>query len=175
VTPRVASRTPSRGGTSFQRFRDESLELTDEEKAFWAYSTLPRMEGEFDAELMLSQGEYRVLSKGTSGGGFLVPTDLAAKVTAASRAASTVAGLATEYLTADGQTFNVALDATLGSAAWLEGLSKPGLTVLLGGDGHELAMVGLRSDGRIQHALADLLSTATGDGDLGSPLQRLLA
>ena len=50
------------------------------------------------------------------------PTELprlAAKVIAASRAASTVAGLAQEFLTADGQTFNVALDATLGSAAWL--------------------------------------------------------
>ena len=47
-----------------------------------------------------------------------MPTDLASKVTAASRAASTVAGLAQEFLTTDGQTFNVSLDATLGSAAW---------------------------------------------------------
>ena len=41
--------------------------------------------------------------------------------------------------------------------------------------GHELAVVGLRSDGRVGHELANLLSTAAGDGDLGSPLQRLLA
>lgn len=119
MTPRVVPRAPSRGGTSFQRFRADSVELSDEEKAFWDYATLPPMETQFDAELMLSANEFRVLSNGASGGGFLVPTDLAGKVIAASRAASTVAGLAQEFLTADGQTFNVALDATLGSAAWL--------------------------------------------------------
>src|SRR5687768_2701323 len=36
-------------------------------------------------------------------------------------------------------------------------------------------MVGLRSDGRAGHELADLLSTAAGDGDLGGPFQRLIA
>jgi HK97 family phage major capsid protein len=119
MTPRVASRAPSRGGTSFQRFRDESLELSDEERAFWTYSTLPKMDDEFEAERWLGQDEYRALTKSTSGGGFMVPTDLAAKVIAASRAASTVAQLATEYLTSDGQVFNIATDATLGAAAWL--------------------------------------------------------
>ncbi len=44
----------------------------------------------------------------------------------------------------------------------------PGLAVLLGSGGHELAAVGLRSDGRVGHELADLLSTAAGDGDLRS-------
>jgi HK97 family phage major capsid protein len=116
VTPRIS---PRRGVTSFQRFRAESHELSDEERAFWDYATLPPLENDFDAEMTMPKDEYRVLSKATSGGGFLVPTDLASKVTAASRAASTVAGLATEFLTADGQTFNVALDATLGAAAWL--------------------------------------------------------
>jgi HK97 family phage major capsid protein len=119
VTLRVVPRTTSRGGTSFQKFRGEPLELSDEEKAFWDYATLPAMETQFDAELMLSADEFRVLSKGASGGGFLVPTDLAAKTIAASGAASTVAGLAQEFLTATGSTFNVSLDATLGSAAWL--------------------------------------------------------
>jgi hypothetical protein len=32
-----------------------------------------------------------------------------------------------------------------------------------------------RSVGRVEYELTDLLRTAAGDGDLGSPLQRLLA
>jgi HK97 family phage major capsid protein len=119
MTPRYATRTPSRGGTSFQRFRNDSLEPSLEERAIWDYLTLPGMDDPHDAEMMLKDEEFRVLSKATSGGGFMVPTDLASKVTAASRAASPVAQLAQEFLTADGQTFNVALDATLGAAAWL--------------------------------------------------------
>jgi HK97 family phage major capsid protein len=119
VTPRYATRTPSRGaGTSFQRHRAESVELTPEDAAFWNYALLPQMEDRFEAERMLGD-EYRVLSKATSGGGFLVPIDLAAKITAASRAASTVAQLATEIVTDTGDTFNIALDATLGAAAWI--------------------------------------------------------
>jgi HK97 family phage major capsid protein len=119
MTPRYATRTPSRGaGTSFQKFKAESLELSAEEKAFWRYATMPQMEDRFEAERWLGD-EYRVLSKATSGGGFLVPVDLAAKVTAASRAASAVAQLATEFVTDTGDTFNVTLDATLGAAAWI--------------------------------------------------------
>jgi hypothetical protein len=51
----------------------------------------------------------------------------------------------------------------------------PGLAVPFASGGHELAVAGPRSDGRVGHGLADLLSTAAGDGDLGNPLQRLLA
>jgi hypothetical protein len=40
---------------------------------------------------------------------------------------------------------------------------------------HEVAVVGLRSDERVGQDLADILSTATGDGELGSPLHRLFA
>jgi hypothetical protein len=40
---------------------------------------------------------------------------------------------------------------------------------------NEVAVVGLRSDERVGQELADVLSTATGDGELGSPLHRLLA
>lgn len=120
MNPRYATRTPSRGaGTSFQKFRSGSFELSAEEKAFWNYALLPPMEDRFEAERMLSADEFRVLSKATSGGGFLVPVDLAAKITAAARAASTVAQLATEILTDTGDTFNIALDATLGAAAWI--------------------------------------------------------
>lgn len=120
MTPRYATRTPSRGtGTSFQKFRADAFELTSEEKAFWNLVTAPAMEDSFEPEQALGIEEYRVLSKAASGGGFLVPVDLAAKITAASRAASPIAQLATEFLTDTGDTLNVALDATLGAAAWL--------------------------------------------------------
>lgn len=119
MTPRLVPRTPSSGSdTSFQRYRTDAPELSDAERAFWNYATLPPMYDEFETELAMTVDEYRVLSKATSGGGYLVPTDLAGKVIAASRAASTVAGLAQEFLTERGTTFNVSLDATLGSAAW---------------------------------------------------------
>ena len=61
------------------------------------------------------------------------------------------------------------------AAAGLEGLAMPGLAVLLGSGGYELAVARLRSDGRVGQELADLLSATAGDGDLGSPPQRLLA
>ena len=124
MTPRYATRTPSRGATSFQRFRTDEASI--EERAFWDYATLPMMADDdgFDAERMLPHDEFRVLSKASSGGGFLVPTDLAGKVTAATRAASTVAGLAQEFLTADGQTFNVALDAHNQAVARLRQLER---------------------------------------------------
>jgi HK97 family phage major capsid protein len=120
VTPRISPRRAAiQRSSPFEQFRRDGGYDSAEDRAFWTYATLPAMEDSFDAERAMLQEEYRVLSKAASGGGFLVPTDLAAKVIAATRAASTVAGLATEFLTADGQTFNVALDATLGSAAWL--------------------------------------------------------
>jgi HK97 family phage major capsid protein len=122
MAPRVAPRPRAaiQRSSSFEEFRRDGGYDSLEDRAFWNLVTAPQqLEGEFEPELALSHEEFRVLSKATSGGGFLVPTDLAAKVTAAARAASTVAGLAQEFLTADGQTFNVALDATLGAAAWL--------------------------------------------------------
>ena len=67
------------------------------------------------AELMLSR-RVRVLSKASSGGGFLVPTELAQQIIAAARSA-TPSRLAQEFVTT-GATLNVALDATHGTAAW---------------------------------------------------------
>jgi HK97 family phage major capsid protein len=119
VTPRISPRAAIQRSSSFEEFRRNGGYDSLEDRAFWNYATLPPLEGAFDAETLMLDEEFRVLSKATSGGGFMVPTDLAGKVTAASRAGSTVAGLATEFLTETGDTFNVTLDATLGSAAWL--------------------------------------------------------
>ncbi len=64
--------------------------------------------------------EYRVLSKGASGGGFFVPTDLADAVVRAMRfLPGGVASLAREITTAGGETINVPLNLTHGSAAWI--------------------------------------------------------
>lgn len=64
--------------------------------------------------------EYRVLSKAASGGGFMVPTDMAAEIVRALRfLPGGVTSLAREIVTSSGDTFNVPLDLTHGSAAWI--------------------------------------------------------
>jgi len=64
--------------------------------------------------------EYRVLSKGASGGGFFVPTDLADAVVRAMRfLPGGVTALARTVTTAGGETINVPLNLTHGSAAWI--------------------------------------------------------
>ncbi len=64
--------------------------------------------------------EYRVLSKAASGGGYLVPTDMAAEVVRALRfLPGGVGALGRTISTASGDTFNVPLNLTHGSAAWI--------------------------------------------------------
>src|SRR4029450_11311539 len=53
-----------------------------------------------------------------SGGGFLVPTDLAEQILSAARAQSAIAGLALELVTSDGAALGLPPVATHGSAAW---------------------------------------------------------
>lgn len=68
----------------------------------------------------LDLDEYRVLSKAASGGGFIVPTDLAAEIVRALRfLPGGVTALAREMVTSTGDTFNVPMDLTHGSAAWI--------------------------------------------------------
>lgn len=64
--------------------------------------------------------EYRVLSKAASGGGFLVPTDLAQEIVRALRfLPGGVGSLARTIVTSSGDTFNVPLNLTHGTAAWV--------------------------------------------------------
>lgn len=64
--------------------------------------------------------EFRVLSKAASGGGFVVPTDMASEIVRALRfLPGGVTSLAREMVTSTGDTFNVPLDLTHGSAAWI--------------------------------------------------------
>lgn len=64
--------------------------------------------------------EYRVLSKAANGGGFFVPTDLADSIVRALRfLPGGVASLARTISTATGETINVPLNLTHGTAAWL--------------------------------------------------------
>jgi HK97 family phage major capsid protein len=68
----------------------------------------------------LDSEEYRVLSKAASGGGFFVPTDLADQIVRALRfLPGGVASLARTITTGSGDTFNIPLNLTHGSAAWL--------------------------------------------------------
>jgi HK97 family phage major capsid protein len=117
VTPRVAA--PLRDATG------ETLH----ERAFRNYLRMPlRVEGTTelewtDLEWMADDErqvleEQRVLSKGASGGGFLVPTSTSDQVIAAARAAGALSQAAQEFVTAGGETFNVPMAGTHGTAAW---------------------------------------------------------
>jgi HK97 family phage major capsid protein len=120
LSPRVASRPNRPALPSFRRHRPpplRNLPTEFEQRLFWQLMTAPS--GAADPTRWLSEEEYRVLSKASSGGGFLVPTDVEEKVIAAARAASAVAQVATEVVTAKGETFGVALAGTHGSAAWV--------------------------------------------------------
>ena len=57
-----------------------------------------------DPSQCLPEEEWRVLSRAAIGGGFLVPTNVEAMVTAAARAASSVAQVATDVVTTKGET-----------------------------------------------------------------------
>jgi len=64
--------------------------------------------------------EYRVLSKAASGGGFFVPTDLADQIVRAMRfLPGGVGALGKTITTGSGDTFNIPLNLTHGTAAWI--------------------------------------------------------
>lgn len=64
--------------------------------------------------------EYRVLSKAASGGGFFVPTDLADSIVRAMRfLPGGVAALAKTMTTSSGETMQIPLNLTHGTAAWI--------------------------------------------------------
>jgi HK97 family phage major capsid protein len=73
-----------------------------------------------DGKKSLEAEEYRVLSKAANGGGFFVPTDLADTIVRALRfLPGGVGALARTLSTSTGDTFNIPLNLTHGSAAWL--------------------------------------------------------
>jgi HK97 family phage major capsid protein len=102
--------------TTFEEFRDGRAD--DVSHAFWDYATFPGI-WEGDPAEIQGVAEWRVLSKAASGGGFLVPTDLADMVVSAARSKSPIAQLAQEFITERGDTFNVPTAATHGTAAWV--------------------------------------------------------
>ena len=68
----------------------------------------------------LDSEEYRVLSKAASGGGFFVPTELADQIVRALRfLPGGVASLARTLTTSAGETVNIPLNLTHGTAAWV--------------------------------------------------------
>lgn len=119
MSPRYpVRRRPAIHRSSYREWRNEREGASIEARAFWRWATLPGT-GEVRAEDMLPETEYRVLSKGASGGGFLVPTELSEMITGAARAASQVAQLANEVVTDAGETLNMSLAGTHGTAAWV--------------------------------------------------------
>lgn len=118
MTPRIspAILPRRRPRSSYELFREDPHDAPLEERAIWNYLTGPDM-GRDPRELMVEE-EQRVLSKATSGGGFLVPTDLAEMIVSAARAASPIAQQALELVTAEGTSLGLPLGSTHGSAAW---------------------------------------------------------
>jgi HK97 family phage major capsid protein len=120
MTPTVAAQSKRPALPSFRRFQPpplENLPSEFEQRAFWQWVTAPS--GFEDPTRWLSEEEYRVLSKASSGGGFLVPSDVEDMVTAAARLASSVAQVATDVTTPKGETIGFALAGTHGTAAWV--------------------------------------------------------
>jgi hypothetical protein len=93
MTPRVASplRCP---GSTYQQWRENGDHTSIETRAFWNWLTAPNQG--VDAREFMVLEEQGVLSKGASGSGFLVPTDLAELIVSAARAQSALAQLALE-------------------------------------------------------------------------------
>jgi HK97 family phage major capsid protein len=128
VTPRVAAPLRRKQDSSFGRWRGDGVLAPVEERAFWNYLAARGLVGvdeptdplkvlaNDERRLLLEQ---RVLSKAASGGGFLVPTELADRVISAARAAGALSRVAAEFVTEAGETFNVPLAGTHGTAAWL--------------------------------------------------------
>jgi HK97 family phage major capsid protein len=121
VTPRISGvRPPRRPPTStLEEFRQDGDYAPIESRAFWRWTTHGALEEGAETASWLPEEEYRVLSKGASGGGFFVPTDLAESVFAAARAASAVGQVAQEFLTTSGASLNVGLAGTHGTASWI--------------------------------------------------------
>lgn len=89
-------------------------EVDDPEVRHAVYSWLVKGREGLDLE------EYRVLSKAASGGGFFVPTDMADSIIRALRfLPGGVSSLARTISTTGGETINIPLNLTHGSAAWI--------------------------------------------------------
>ena len=108
MAPRVVASILRRPERSLQDFRENGDHADIGHRAFWRWATMPQI-GNDARELLPPRGaelleEQRVLSKAASGGGFLVPDDVANQVVAAARATSVMAQLALEYVTDSGAT-----------------------------------------------------------------------
>jgi HK97 family phage major capsid protein len=117
MSPPVFPRPRLTAPTSYEVWRHRREDAPLENRAIWNYLTLPSL-GE-DPRQLMTQEEQRVLSKGASGGGFLVPTDLAEQIVSAARAQSAIASLALEIQTSEGAAMGLPLAGTHGTAGWI--------------------------------------------------------
>jgi HK97 family phage major capsid protein len=120
MTPRVVGisrrMTPP---TSYEVFRHRPEDAPLENRAFWRWATTQVVDPDARAEDTLPEEEYRVLAKNSSGGAFLVPTDVEELIVGAARANSSVASTAQEFITETGTALGVPTVATHAAAAWI--------------------------------------------------------
>ena len=106
------------GASSYETWRETPENATVQTRAIWSYLTATGLDGG-DPRDLLSEEEQRALGKATSGGGFLVSTDLAEQIVSAARAQSAIASLALELTTDTGSAMGLPLAGTHGTAAWI--------------------------------------------------------
>jgi HK97 family phage major capsid protein len=116
--PESTIRFPAEGGpATLEEYRTEARgarnqDLPDVRRAIFSWIVKGREGMDFE--------EYRVLSKAASGGGYFVPTDMADQVVRAMRfLPGGVASLARTIVTSGGETVNIPLNLTHGTAAWI--------------------------------------------------------
>jgi HK97 family phage major capsid protein len=90
---------------------------SDEVRAFLAYLRAP-LTRDYDArpEELITHEEYRVLSKGASGGGFFVPAEISPLIVAAARTTGVLSQLAQPFETGTGDSLGVPLAGSPGIA-----------------------------------------------------------
>jgi HK97 family phage major capsid protein len=120
VSPRVKTKSNGHPQSSLEEFRSADgagFQLPTPDTAWWHYILAPSF-GEPHEQLNLE--ERRALSRATGpAGGFLVPQDFYAQVTAAARAASVIPGITTEIVTDGGRTLPLPSAPAHGAGGWL--------------------------------------------------------
>jgi HK97 family phage major capsid protein len=117
--PEAVQRFPAEGApATLEEYRTQSAggakaqDMPDIRRAIFSWIVKGREGMEFE--------EYRVLSKAASGGGYFVPTDMADAIVRALRfLPGGVGSLARTVTTSSGETMQIPLNLTHGTAAWI--------------------------------------------------------
>jgi HK97 family phage major capsid protein len=115
----------NRGRSELAEFRSrvvsgERTHAASRDEVWWKYLLTPAVPSALGGSVYgLDREEHRVLSKASSAaGGYLVPTDMDAEITAARRARAVIGALARELVTSEGAPLLMPTTTTHGVATW---------------------------------------------------------